>query len=57
MKEMRLSIFLCFDLVPLPFSSKKLSFTSTFTSWSYIFTVIKKRILETIFVKFVNVSV
>lgn len=57
MKEMRLSIFLCFDLVSLPFSSKKLPFTSTFTSWSYIFTVIKKRILETIFVKFVNVSV
>lgn len=25
MKEMRLSIFICFDLVPLPFSSKKLS--------------------------------
>lgn len=57
MKEMRLSIFLCFDLVTLPFSSKKLPFTSTFTSWSYIFTVIKKRILETIFVKFVNVNV
>lgn len=57
MKEMRLSIFLCFDLVPLPFSSKKLAFTSTFTSWSYIFTVIQKRILETIFVKFVNVNV